>query len=238
MDEKKARRRPAYLRIREDVRARIDGGEFPVGTAIPSENELAARYDTTRVTARSAIDGLVEEGLVRRVQGKGAYVVGGTRVTERPPQGFRAHQLQRMHEAEVRIIGYELREAGGLFAAMFGVEEDSLLVHLRRVNVVDGVPRSLEQTFIPCATIPGIEHVDCSVLSLYEAYAQLGHPVARVREEMGISALSAREARRLGVQAGTMALAVWGVSYDVGGAAIEFNVSLTPEDRATYTVRF
>ncbi|MEE1273979.1 MAG: GntR family transcriptional regulator [Olegusella sp.] len=237
-DEKDISARPKYLVIREDVRGRIEDGTYPIGGTIPSENELALAYDTTRLTARSAIDGLVEEGLVCRVQGKGAFVVGDARITSRPPQGFRAHQQQRMHEAEVRIIDWGLREAGPLYAYLFGVGQDDLLVSLRRINVVDGSPRSLEQTLIPCSTVPGIEYVDPSVFSLYDSYARLGHAVSRVREEMGVSTLAAREARHLGVPAGTVALTVRGLSYDVAGAVIEYNVSLTPEDRATYTVRF
>lgn len=230
--------RPTYLVVRDEVRQGIEDGTYPVGSAIPSENDLAARFGTTRQTARGAVDGLVAEGLVRRVQGKGAYVVGGVGVASRPPQGFRAQHRQRMRAVSVRIIGHDLREAGPYYARVFGVGEDETLVRLRRLNLLDGEPYCLTQTVISCLTVPGIELVDCSVLSLYEAYAQLGHPVARAREELGLSTLAARDARHLGVEAGTPALVVRGVSYDAEGLALEYSVTLIPEDRASYTVRF
>ena len=44
---------PLYLRVRKDIASRIGSGEFPVGTALPSENELARQYGTTRLTAVS-----------------------------------------------------------------------------------------------------------------------------------------------------------------------------------------
>lgn len=67
---------PLYLRVRKDIASRIGSGEFPVGSALPSENELARQYGTTRLTVRAALDDMVARGLVRRIQGKGAYVSG------------------------------------------------------------------------------------------------------------------------------------------------------------------
>ena len=66
---------PIYLQLREVVRAKIEDGEYPPGTAIPSENVLAETYGINRLTVRNAIDALVKEGLLKRVQGKGVYVM-------------------------------------------------------------------------------------------------------------------------------------------------------------------
>ena len=64
------------LQLREIIRAQIEEGIYPPGTAIPPENELAAQYDVNRLTVRTAIGALVYEGLLKRVQGKGVYVLG------------------------------------------------------------------------------------------------------------------------------------------------------------------
>ena len=62
-------RTPIYLQLREIVRTKIEDGEYLPGTAIPSENDMAATYGISRITVRSAVDALVNEGLLRRVQG-------------------------------------------------------------------------------------------------------------------------------------------------------------------------
>ena len=67
---------PIYLQLREVVRTKIEEGEYLPGTAIPSENEFSELYGINRLTVRNAIDALVTEGMLRRVQGKGVYVVG------------------------------------------------------------------------------------------------------------------------------------------------------------------
>ena len=67
---------PMYLQLREILRSRIDDGEFIPGSAIPSESELAQTYGLHRLTVRNAITALVNEGLLKPVQGKGVFVVG------------------------------------------------------------------------------------------------------------------------------------------------------------------
>ena len=75
-DEKLSYRTPIYLQLREIIRNRIEEGEYLPGTAIPSENKLAETYGINRLTVRNAVDTLVNEGVLQRVQGKGVFVVG------------------------------------------------------------------------------------------------------------------------------------------------------------------
>ena len=69
-DGKLSYRTPIYLQLREIIRNRIEEGEYLPGTAIPSENKLAETYGINRLTVRNAVDTLVNEGILRRVQGK------------------------------------------------------------------------------------------------------------------------------------------------------------------------
>jgi DNA-binding GntR family transcriptional regulator len=57
------------------LRDRITGGEFPAGTAIPSESALCAQYQVARNTLRRALDQLAVEGLIAVRPGVGRVVV-------------------------------------------------------------------------------------------------------------------------------------------------------------------
>lgn len=230
---------PIYLKVRNDVRARITSGTYPAGTAIPSENELAVFYGTTRLTVRNAIDALVDEGLIRRVQGKGAFSAGDLAIQRsKIPQGFREQTERNLHVPGVRILETRLRAAGPRYASLFSIGEDDDLYVVRRLNSVDGEPYSIETTCIPCAPFPGITEVDISVFSLYETYAFLGHKVSRVYELIDLAELSPNEARLLHVKAGSPAMVLDCVSYDADGAPIEHAVSLTRGDLGSYRVRY
>src|SRR3954464_5766754 len=63
-----------YEGIVDDLRASIVGGRLGSGERLPSENELARRYETSRPTVRRAIALLKAEGLVTTEQGGGVFV--------------------------------------------------------------------------------------------------------------------------------------------------------------------
>lgn len=67
---------PAYQVIYRAILKKINKGEYDRETAIPSENELAAKYGVSRMTARKSVDMLVAEGYLFRQKGRGTYITG------------------------------------------------------------------------------------------------------------------------------------------------------------------
>lgn len=72
--EKKINPRIRYIKIVEVYREQILGGKLPAGTRLPTEFELAGEFNLSRGTVRQALNLLVEEGLLERVQGRGTFV--------------------------------------------------------------------------------------------------------------------------------------------------------------------
>jgi GntR family transcriptional regulator len=69
------RGRPSkYLAIRDWIAARIASGAYQSGSQLPSEHEIMAQFEVSRVTARQALDDLRRLGLVFSLQGKGYFV--------------------------------------------------------------------------------------------------------------------------------------------------------------------
>lgn len=71
MKQKKFR----YLDIYQDLKHRIEENEFGEGFKLPSESELANSYFTSKITVNHALKLLKDEGYIRRVQGKGSFVL-------------------------------------------------------------------------------------------------------------------------------------------------------------------
>jgi len=65
---------PQYRKIYELLRKQIIDGVYKEGDILPSENELCAVHKLTRPTVRHALDTLVNEGFIRKHQGKGSIV--------------------------------------------------------------------------------------------------------------------------------------------------------------------
>lgn len=65
---------PKYVQIQNYILQKIESGEYAAGDKIPSEIELARRFDVSRLTVNTAVKELANSGIVERVQGKGTFV--------------------------------------------------------------------------------------------------------------------------------------------------------------------
>lgn len=70
---------PIYRQIATILADRIADGEPPPGRRIASETELTAEFGVSQITGRRAVGVIADAGLVERVPGRGAYVVGDRR---------------------------------------------------------------------------------------------------------------------------------------------------------------
>lgn len=65
---------PLYKKIYEDLKGRIQAGEFAPGQRLPYERELCQHYGVERVTVRKSLDLLAEDGLIDKRMGLGSFV--------------------------------------------------------------------------------------------------------------------------------------------------------------------
>jgi DNA-binding GntR family transcriptional regulator len=67
---------PPYRQIAGIVRRRIESGQYPPDTRIPTESELMEEFEVARTTARRAVGVLRDAGLIYTVPQRGSYVAG------------------------------------------------------------------------------------------------------------------------------------------------------------------
>ena len=60
--------------IYDTLKGDIENNLYSFGSALPSERTLAEKYFVSRTTVRNAIEQLVHDGLLYKIQGKGTYV--------------------------------------------------------------------------------------------------------------------------------------------------------------------
>ncbi len=223
-----------YLEVREAIERRIERGYYKVGTALPSEHELAAEFSTTRMTVRNAMDALISSGKLRRIKGKGSYV-NALENRVHANVGFREMVRNANAEPSVRILSKSCRAAGPLYGRIFGIGSSEPLFCVRRLNCADGIPVSIERTVIPLSLFPGIEKRDVAAFSLYETYAMYGHEVVGAQEVLGVTRLGQRDANLLQVEAGHPVMTLDCLRVDAQGQPVECVAALTLGDRSTYS---
>lgn len=228
---------PIYLQLREVVRNKIEEGEYAPGTAIPSENELSELYGVNRLTVRNALDALVSEGLLVRIQGKGAFVVGDRIERDLDSlSGFRQTMNDRNASPEAKILAKTRRKAGRKYARIFGIGEDDDIFYIRRLNSANGEPVSVEHTYIPASKVPKLDGIDLGVFSLYEVYGFYGLNPVRAYETLDLVSLEARDARMLDVEPGQVVMLLTCYTYDENDDVIEYTCGYNRVDKCSFTV--
>jgi GntR family transcriptional regulator len=228
-----------YVQLREIIRSRIDDGEFIPGSAIPSESELAQTYGLHRLTVRNALTALVNEGLLKPVQGKGVYVVGKKlgRDLEKLT-GFRQTMRERDVVPGTRVMLITKRPAGLKYAKILEVSPEDQVYYIRRLCLAEDEPVSIEDIYVPCAILSNLEAVDLNVFSLFDIYKFNGIQVTKAWQTLSVTKLDAKDARILQIKPETIVLVFECISRDEKGSVIEFSRSFTRSDKASFTVHY
>ncbi len=232
-------RSPLHTQLREVIRAKIDEGEYPPGTCIPSEAKLEEMYGLSRPSVRSALAALEYEGLLHSVQGKGVFVAAPK--LERDMEtlgGFRRTMRQRSQRPDTRVLIKALRKAGPLYGYLLGCGEEEDIWYVRRICIAKNKPIALEEIFIPTFAVPDFADVDIKVFSIFEVYQWNGIQPVRGEQKLRVTHLDKSLARLIDITENDAVLEFSGVTYDREGRVIEFSRSYTHNERCEYVVHF
>lgn len=230
---------PIYLQLREVVRNKIEEGEYLPGTAIPSENTLAKTYGINRLTVRNAIDALVQEGLLIRVQGKGIFVVGDKMDRDLDYLGgFNQTMRDKNKIPKTKIVSKAMRKAEDKYSRIFGVKPDEDIYYIKRICYADDETMSLEEVYIPHYIVPKLDGIDLLVFTIYEVYDFYGIKLKQAKQTLDIAKLNQNDARMLGIDMTQPVFLFECISYDDEDRVIEFARTYTRCDKCDFTVRF
>ncbi|MHB1628756.1 MAG: GntR family transcriptional regulator, partial [Bacilli bacterium] len=138
---------PKYYQVKQWILERITLGEWKVDDEIPSEQQLCADLGVSRGTLRRAVDELVRQGLLMRVQGKATSVA-----KPKIPifsKGFRADIQSTGHSPNSTIELFQLQSAAPDITQTLAIGQQDLVYELRRIIMADADPIILETVYIP-----------------------------------------------------------------------------------------
>jgi GntR family transcriptional regulator len=146
---------PKYHQLREILLELIDS-ELQVDAPIPSERELAERYGLSRMTVRQAVDSLVAEGRLTRVAGVGTFVAEAKMDVQIRLASFSEDMRSRGMHPGTTVLGLERIQAGAHIAKELEVSVGDPVVRIDRLRYADGVPMSVQGTYLPELLVPGL----------------------------------------------------------------------------------
>lgn len=160
-------RYPLYLKLYDILYDKIKTGEYPAGSYLPTENELAKMYSVSRITIRNALDLLVEKGLIAKKKGSGSYVK--PQLIDQPVNTvvfFEQDMARFGHRPTTHLLRNTLVYADSHIAECLGIPENTKMICVVRLRFANDEPLCLEMSYLIYDRCPGVLNKDFSNASL------------------------------------------------------------------------
>ncbi|NGO08199.1 GntR family transcriptional regulator [Streptomyces sp. HC44] len=224
--------------IAEELRRAIDREDYTVGSLLPAETDLAARYGVSRGTVRQAVAALTAEGLIGSRQGARRVVL-----TSRRSQSFAelrsfAQWARAMgREATGRVVSQEHRPATTKDCIRLQLKAGTRVLHVLRVRGLDGEPVLLERTVYADWIAPAVEAVEPDCPSVTQRlYEDRGLVFAYGEHVIDAVAAGARDAELLDVRRTSPLLRVRRVTTTREGRPVEWSDDRYRSDAVSFSV--
>ena len=212
---------PRYYEIEQALRARI--ATLQPHEPLPSDAQLCEEFGVSRMTARNAVQRLVQEGLVYRVPGRGTFVADeSVHRTATHVLSFTDEMRRRGRTPTSRVVATERRAATADERNRLGTDD---VVALRRVRLADDEPVALETAVFPATRVAPVLAADLERESLFQALARAGIVPTAGRAALSAEAATTDDARLLGVRRGDPLLVERRLIRDQDGDPLEWTES-------------
>lgn len=217
--------------IADRLRDRIASGEFGAGRLLPSESELSAEFDASRVTVRRSLELLRDEGLVDSRQGFGWFSASDPVRQSLGRLGTIESQLAAEGvQSERRILDFRFVTAPQRVLEVLG---SGTVLRVRRLNLADGNPFALVTVWCPEALGAELSRADVTRSPFYELISvELGGAT----QTIGAAAASTHDAELLDIPAGSPVLRCERVTRSADGQPVLVSEHVFPAHLTEFVV--
>jgi GntR family transcriptional regulator len=234
-DDSSPMRRLRYQVIADDLRRRLEAGDYQSGDLLPSESELSHEHAASRVTVRRALEVLRADGLVDARQGFGWFVAADPVRQTLGRLGTIEDQLGEAGiESKRRILEFRFVAPPPAARAVLG--GDTVLEVVRVNDAVGpraGHPFARVTVWCPENLAAGLSRDDVASASFYEL---LDVELEGATQTIAAGLAGAEDAERLEVPAGSPVLRCLRVTRSTGGRAVLVSEHVFPAHLTEFVV--
>lgn len=233
--------KPLYVQLKDLMIQRIVDGRWPVGEALPNENEIARELSVSIGTVRRAVDELVNQGAIVRRQGKGSFILTHDTHTEL----CRFFPLASKHGEKAmpsaRLMSIDTIPAQDEHMVLFDQQVTQPLIHqLRRLRFFNDRPVMIETICVAESRFKNIRSAlefqqAKELYALYQNY--FGLTVISADEAVNASVANEIDASDLEVASGTPLITIDRIARQMDGSAVELRYMRCLASEFTYISR-
>jgi GntR family transcriptional regulator len=228
-----------HEQIADELRGEINRGRYPVGSRLPSENELAARHGVSRGTVRQAVAALGAEGLIGSRQGARRVVLGsGARQSFEELRSFAQWARASGRSPSGSVVSTARRAATAEDAVRLHLPLGSQVLEVLRLRGLDGEPVLVERTVYTGWIADAVQRIEPDCPSVTQRlYDDVGLVFAYGEHVLDAVAAGTRDAKLLGVRRGSPLLRIRRVTTTRDGRPVEWSDDRYRSGTVAFSVR-
>jgi GntR family transcriptional regulator len=237
-----AARQPLYVSLAQALKRDIEQERYAVGSLLPTEEAIGARFGVSRHTVRQALRELKEDGFIAATPGVGTRVRARTEAS-RFFSGINTivDLLQFAESTEMRVIGRRELTADAAVAEQFHCKPGQAWLEMQLLRRADGQrqPLGYVQAYVRPEYEAAIGREKSFTRPVYSVIEErCGVRIVEVLQEITAANLDAKMALALKVKKGQAAMRITRWFLDRAGAVVEISVGHYPSGLYTQRSRF
>jgi DNA-binding GntR family transcriptional regulator len=212
---------PKYMVIANQLRQSILSGDFEDTGQLPQENRLTTAYNVSRITIRKALDVLVAENLIYRIQGAGTFIkdLGNTGRLVNQNQA----ELLDIEEFDVDVGNFSVIKPDENMAKIIEINKFDFVYMVERILSKKEVKIAYQKLYLPIKYVQGmrLDVLNTSITTFLSE--ELGIDITAITRSFSIDNLSEQDAKKLNVLPNEKLLTVREKMYLKNGAIGIYN---------------
>ena len=229
---------PRYHQIELTLASRIREGVYDE-SGLPGERQLAEAFRVARVTVRSALRRLEEQGLVLRTQRRGTVAVSGR--GQRPSRRLlRDHIdkfLDRGRNDKRKVLRFGMVEATPFVADALGTEPGTRVLCVARLRSSGSQTLTYTEGYVTQALAPAVTRDSLERKAFVRLLEEFGIHIESAVQAISAEGASPTAAAALGIAINAPTLKLTRVIHDESGMPLQLLVGWYRADRFEIRMR-
>lgn len=173
-----------YNVIKQFICQKIESGQWPQLSTVPSENLLSEQFSVSRMTARRALQELTEQGILVRSQGAATYVAKfKSQSSLLAVRNIADEIVERGHQHHAQQVDLTAISADEEIAIMLAVNVGQTVFYSQVLHFENNEPIQLEQRYVNPHLIPHYLEQDFTLITPHEYLSQQA-PLTKATHEV------------------------------------------------------
>lgn len=231
-----------HEQIEQYLLDKIAKQELKPGDQIPTENELAELFQTSRPTVRQALDYLKTEGYLMRYKGKGSFVTKPKVLHESTSfvAGYRKECEKKQQELITRVLCLEVIKAESEVAEKLGIEVGNKVIQLSRLRMIKTIteakPVVLTTVYVPYNSFAFLMGIDFEQKSFYESMEEKGYKITHASRCLEVKVPSEEVAYQLKLNPFEPVIFISSVGKTAMEEKAEYSISYYPASSSQFLI--